>query len=295
MIEVAVTRENRRRWNIFLRRRFLLRIPTSWSEVTPMARRERWWRWASTLEGPAVQLRILRDLMPWRWRRHLNTQARSAIVTHLEWVMPQPDAESIPLESFYHRGTRYHFPTAKGPNVSCVEFALADDYYKAFAEGDTDSLLRVSACLWREEDQDERGRLMRGDARVLLHSQAEVEARVLALEGAPKEVHIQALMWWVGMKMLVNKMYGRWLFDNDDEDEDEDELPEAAASKPSKGPNFGWWGIFLDVAETGVFGPLEKVYQTSIHDICIFLVKKRAEANQSPESPTNKTSQEEED
>ena len=133
--------------------------------------------------------------------------------------------------------------------------------------------------------------LKRGDDRVLIHSQAEVEARVIRMTGAPQEVHIQALMWWIGMKMLVNRMYGKWLFEGDEDEDEEEDTPDyaKATSGEAKGPNFGWWGIFLDVAESGVFGPLEKVYQASIHDICIFLVKKRAEANRSPESSTPTT------
>ncbi len=293
MIEAILTTQNRRRWNPFRRRRFVLRIPQRWEEVTPLVRRERWWRWAATLQPPEMKRRILRDLVPLMWRRKMMPAEQGAIVAHLEWALPVPDAEVIPLESFFHRDVRYVFPKAKGPNVSCVEFALCDDYYKQFVDGDAEALLRVSACLWREEDEEEREMLKRGDERVLIHSQAEVEARLIRLTGVPQEVHIQALMWWIGMKMLINKMYGKWLFEEDeDEDEDED-APAYAEASASKGPNFGWWGIFLDVAETGVFGPLEKVYQASIHDICIFLVKKRAEANQRPESPTSTTPPEE--
>jgi hypothetical protein len=288
MIEAILTNNKRRRWNPFRRRRFVLRIPQRWEEVTPLARRERWWRWVATLTPPEAKRRIMRDMIPMPWRRKMLDAEQGAIVAHLEWVMPVPDAEMIPLESFYHRDIRYVFPKPKGPNVSCVEFALCDDYYKEFVGGDAEALLRVSACVWREEDEGEREMLKRGDERVLIHSQAEVEARVVKMAGAPQEVHIQALMWWMGMKMLVNKMYGRWLFEEDEEDDDEEEQ-DTQKPEVATGPNFGWWGIFLDVAESGVFGPLEKVYQASIHDICIFLVKKRAEANRSPESPTPTT------
>jgi hypothetical protein len=292
MIEAILTNNKRRRWNPFRRRRFVLRIPQRWEEVTPLARRERWWRWVATLTPPEAKGRILRDLIPMPWRRKMLDTEQGAIVAHLEWVMPVPDAEVIPLESFYHRDIRYVFPKPKGQNVSCVEFALCDDYYKEFVGGDAEALLRVSACVWREEDECEREMLKRGDERVTIHSQAEVEARVVNMTGAPQEVHIQALMWWMGMKILVNRMYGKWLFE-DDEDEEEEDEPATAEAPANTGPNFGWWGIFLDVAESAVFGPLEKVYQASIHDICIFLVKKRAEANRSPESPTPTTPPEE--
>lgn len=296
MIEAILTEQKRRRWNPFRRRRFVLRIPQKWSEVVAIRQRARWWSWAASLPPEEVNLKILNDLLPSNWRRQLSHLENGAIVGHLGWVMPVQDVEVIPLETFEHNDVRYVFPKPKGPNVSCIEFALCDDYYKQFIAGDAEALLRVSACLWREEEDDRREMLKRGDDRVLLHSQAEVEARVERLTGAPQEIHIQALMWWIGMKMLVNKMYGKWLFE-EDEDEDIEDVDEPAYAKASagKGPNFGWWGIFLDVAETGVFGPLEKVYQAAIHDICIFLVHNRAKANQGPETNTTKPPPEEED
>jgi hypothetical protein len=295
MIEAILTDQKRRRWNPFRRRRFVLRIPQRWSEVAPIGRRERWWRWVVTMEPPAAKSRILRDLVPLRFRRAMTDLDFAALSSHLDWLEVKPDTENAPLDGFTHNDVQYAFPNAKGANVSCIEFALCDDYYKEFSEGNADALLRVSACLWREEDDNEREALRRGDARVPLYSKEEVEARVKRLEGVAHEVHIQALLWWVGMKMLVSKMYGNWLFEQDDEDDEDEPAYAKASAGEGKGPNFGWWGIFLDVAESGTFGPLDKVYQTSIHDICIFLVKKRAEANQAPEPKPTSTIQDEED
>ena len=233
-------------------------------------------------------------MVPRRFRKDMSDLDRGALAQYLDWTEPAPDTEDAPLDRFFHRGAQYRFPSAKGANVSCIEFALCDDYYKEFTDGNADALLRVSACLWREEEEDGREALKRGDARTPLHSKDEVEARVKRLEGVAHEVHIQALMWWIGMKVLVNKMYGKWLFEEEEEEEDMDE-PAYAKASAGKGPNFGWWGIFFDVAESGTFGPLDKVHQASIHDICIFLVKKRADANQAPDPKPTSTIQDEED
>lgn len=297
MIKAILTDQKRRRWNPFRRRRFVLSIPQNWDEVMPLARRQRWWHWAATLPADESKGKIIRDLVPRRWRKQIHDLDMGAMAGQIEWTSPNPDATVIPLKSFWHQGIRYVFPIAKGGNVSCVEFALCEDYYRELDAGDSDALLRLSACIWREADTDEREMLKRGDERVKLHSKEEVEARVARLAGAPPEVHLQALTWWIGMKQLVNKIYGSWLFEQDEEDDDDDETdaPSSAKASASRGPDFGWWGIFLDVAESGTFGTKDQVYQESIHDICIFLVKKRAAANQAPEPQTSQKPSEEED
>lgn len=280
MIDISLKSSKRRRWTILRRRRFDLCLPQCWEEVTPYARRVQWWTWAATL-GPeeALQHRV-RDLVPAPWLARMDDLDRAAVEKALDWVDASPNVDIIPVPHLDWKGVRYAFTKPKGANVTAVEFALCDDYYSQFMAGDPLALLRLMACLWREEDQDRPAMLRRGDARVLLYSKEEVESRVEALHGVGQGAALQGLLWFIGMKQLVHKMYGNWIFQAAEQEEEEDPI----AKKPeSTGPNFGWWGIFLDVAESGVFGTLEKVYQTPIHDICIFLVKKRADANQAPE------------
>jgi len=115
MIEVRLTQEKRRRWIPFRRRRFVLRIPQAWSEVKPLARRERWWCWVATLEPTDLKRKIMRDLVPTRWRILMNDLSWGALVQRLEWVEAKPDAEVIPLQSFFHRYIRYVFRPRKDP------------------------------------------------------------------------------------------------------------------------------------------------------------------------------------
>lgn len=295
MIEATLTDNKRRRWNPFRRRRFVLRIPQNWQEVTPLARRERWWHWVATLPPEVSRKKVVRDLVPWRWRSDMSALEWGTLAMQLDWLLPVEDSEWIPLESFYHKDVRYFFPMAKGQNVTCLEFALCDDYYKSMLSGDKGAQYRVSACLWREEDDDPKAILRRDDARVLLNSQGEIEQRVKQMAGVPDEVHLQAVLWWSGLKTLVHRMYGRWLFEGDDEDDEDDTENAAPQSSPGNGPDFGWWGIFLDVAESGAFGPLEKVHQASIHDVCMFLVQKRARSNTQPRSTPPENPKQEED
>lgn len=230
-----------------------------------------------TLPRPAAQRAMLRDLVPRRWRRMLTPMDFAALAAQLDWTHAEAQCEQVAIPHYTHRGQVYVFPKPKGPNVSGVEFALCDDLYKQFSDGDTDALLTLSAAIWRERDTDAAAALRRGDERVPLVSKEEAEARAVRMAKAPAEMHLQALLWFAGLKLYVHRVYGKWLFEEEEED-DESLTPDPSPQERGT-PNFGWWGIFLDVAEAGVFGVEDEVRQKSIHEICIYLVKKRADAN----------------
>lgn len=274
MLPVHLTIE-RRSWNPFRRRRFVLQLPETWAEVQPERRRIRWWRWTMTLPQPGAQRAMVRDLIPRRFRRLLTDMDMAALAAQLSWTHAEAQCEQVPVPRFEHNGGVYVFPSSKGANVTGVEFALCDDLYKQFADGDLDALPVLSAAIWRQEDWDGKAALRRGDARVPLVSKEEAEERARWLQKAPPEMHAQALLWFAGLKLYIHRVYGKWIFEEQEED-DEAETQQPATNNQS--PNFGWWGVFLEVAEAGVFGSLDKVYQTSIHDICIYLVKKRVDA-----------------
>jgi hypothetical protein len=60
---------------------------------------------------------------------------------------------------------------------------------------------------------------------------------------------------------------------------------------PATGPSFGWDTIVMDVAENGAFGKISEVYDTGLHDIMIFCVKKSMDfaKQQSQLNNTSKT------
>jgi hypothetical protein len=282
----VILHNKRRRWNLFRRRRFVFSIPESWADAGKNA--TRYLRYVATLEPDQAKVRILQHIFGRTWLR-IDAANRVALMEMLAWAELIPDDAVVPVREFEHRGKIYVFPEPKGPNVSGVEFALADDYYKAYVEGDTSALACISACMWREKDEDEDAALERGDFRKPLHNKMQVEQWARELEDAPAEYHIQAFNWFVGLKLHINRVYGPWIFDAVDDEDEDNEKPE---QKPTGGPNFGWWGIFIDIADTGAYGTKTQVYQESIHDICIYLVKRRADANQAPE-PKTQTPQDE--
>jgi len=270
MIRAEIQHTKGRRWGILPRRPFVLEIPQEWSELGP--NRAKWWEWVATLTPDVARENMLRDLLPPRYLLRLTEPEIGAVLATLQWPTAALDATVVPVERFEHQGETFAFASAKGANVTGIEYALCEEYFTEGKNGDAKAYLMLSACLWREKIAHERTALKRGDWRMPLNSREEVEARAKTLESAPGWVHVQALSFFVGLKVLVHKMYRTWIFDADEDDGDEDDQD---TNQPT-GPNFGWWGMFLDVAESGVFGTLPDVHQASLHDICIFLVKKRA-------------------
>lgn len=240
-----------------------------------------------TLPRPAAHRAMVRDLLrtiPARARRRMSELDMAGLTTLLHWADAQPDCETVPLPHFTHKGIMYHFPRAKGSNLTCIEFPMADEYYTQFveaAEPDQQALMCLLATLCREQNYDDAAVLRLGDARVPLHSREEVEARAMRLQGVPPEYCLQALLWFAGMKLYVSRVYGPWLFEQDEEEEEDEDNPTPSPSAGGGSPNFGWWGIYQDVAEAGVFGhDVDQVHQKPFHDVCVYLVRKRVAAEQ---------------
>jgi hypothetical protein len=196
----------RRSWNPFRRRRFVLSLPERWDEVSPVSRRQRWARWVLVLPRPAAARAMLRDLIPRRFRKLLTPMDFAAFAQQLEWTHAEAQCEQVPMPHFSHNGRMYVFPTPKGANVTGVEFALCDDLYRQFSDGDLDALPVLSAAIWRERDHDTAAALRRGDARVPLSSKEEAELRARWLQEAPPEMQAQALLWFAGLKLYINRV-----------------------------------------------------------------------------------------
>jgi len=278
---IIIEEPKRRRWT-FRRRRFSLHLPESWEQLT-LPQRQRWWRWLMTLPRQAAVRAMVRDLLP-RWvRASISDLDFAGLTTLLDWVQAEHDCSQIAIPSFQHQGVTYHFATAKGESVSCIEYALADDYYKDFSEGNESALLRLVATIWREADMDEARALRRDDKRVPLYSKSEVEKRAKALQSAPMEIHLQALLFFGGLKAYIYRVYGKWLFEEPDDPEDDADT--ATEQPPPSAPDFGWWGIFQRLAESGTYGVKDQVLQESIHEVCINLVRKQVESNSQPKAP----------
>lgn len=276
----------------WVRRSWLFELPEGWHDVPDKARR-RWWAAVVRDDREALVRLCLRPL-PFPVRRALTGTDRAAILPVLAWAKVEPSAQVVYLPEISYKRRLWVMPAPNGTNVCALEFAYCEDQLRAYVQQhDTQAALSLAAALWREKDADKATALKRADARVPLHSSAEVRAR-LAAWGAepPAEMTVAALCYFAGLKDLLKRMYGEWIFEmpdeipdeeadedatDDDEDEEEKNTASTGGSYADNYPDFGWWGVLQSVAEAGLFGTLEQVYQTSIHDICIYLVRKRVE------------------
>lgn len=274
MVEVKMELK-RRHLLTGLRRRFFLALPESWAEV-PDRMRRRWWQWAFTMPIEAARVKAVASLLkrlPWYVRRRVPAEDRAAMVGLLSWMDTQPDCESLALPSCTVSSTSFHLPSPKGENMSCIEFALGDDLYKEYGDNQQSSTLHMLTwLLYREADTDQVAADARGDIRVPLRSRSEIERRLQRYGVPPAEMQVQAILFFGGLKQFLHGTFGQWIFQIPDEDEEDPVAPPQNTS-----PNFGWWGVFQSVAEGGVFGDLEKVYQSSLYEVCVYLVRKRAE------------------
>jgi hypothetical protein len=146
---------------------------------------------------------------------------------------------------------------------------VCNELYTAALSGNVRAANTLAAVLYRPQEAAAAA-AKRGDERVPFYHQSEAEAR----GEYPDAVVAAAMYYFSGLKAWVSNVYGPYIFDQPDLDENGEPLADENAS----GPDFGWWGVLQGVAEAGVFGTLEQVYQTSIHAVCIFLVRKKEEA-----------------
>lgn len=202
--------------------------------------------------------------------RGLNSVQIATLAQGLSWLQVSPVAKPI-LQQFYYRGHYYEFPSAKMEDGTAIEFAMADDFFSEYHDGNDLALFNLLGTLARPT---------KGGKRIPIHSRDEAIKRGDLFQKIPAEILVAAWMYWAGIKEAVHDMYGDWLFKtpekpnpSDDED-DTNDLPDTDAAA---GPNFKWWGVYMDIAESGVFGDIRAVHQSNFHELCIFLVKKEAE------------------
>ncbi len=296
MLIVNITANRPGRWSAGIRTSAWRRqLPESWADI-PERLRARYY--ALVLADDTLGIRaVLRDLLRlpgWALLAMPATDA-GAMLGALAWMKPVADCKMLPFPRFEHRGITYHFPKPKGSNVTCLEYPLADEYYMRFVgsgQGDAEALCLLVATLCREEDTDTAAATRRGDPRIPLNSRAEVEARAKRLTDLPAYLQFATLLYFAGLKEYIYRTYKDWIFDDEDIEEDEtqddepddDDYEEQEADteperKPVDGPDFGWWGIFQDVAEAGLFGNLDTVYHTSLHNVAMWLVRQRMRAD----------------
>ena len=189
----------------------------------------------------------------------LTNNDLGSLVNLLSWMNLEPSPAPA-IRFFDHKGKRYWLPKEKFADGLAIEYPIADEYFTQLLSGDDDALIKLVATMARPKKDGKR---------IPLTSREEVEKRADELKDLSPEAQWAVYMYFGGVKQYIHNLYKGHLFKANEAEE---------GQQDSEAAMFGWWGIYMDVAESGVFGNLEKVYQSNFHNICTYLVKKKQEA-----------------
>lgn len=283
MISITITAE-RRTWRGNVLKTWARQIPECWEDIPERRRRLYYSLWLrDEKHAAATILSDWLDLPRWAMRA-ISPGQIERLKQAIAWMQPAADCSVLPIRSFRWHGVQYHFPAPMGENITCIEYPMADEYYEAFTrDGQDSALLLLTATLVREANRDQATVLREDDARVPLHSRAEILQRANHMRNLPAEYQIAVLLFFAGLKKYVYRTYGPHLFEGYDPDEaaeDNETQDEQPVEEPSGSAAFGWWGAFQDVAEAGLFGTIKQVYQHSFHEVCMYLVRSRMKARE---------------
>lgn len=185
------------------------------------------------------------------------------------WDFKLEHSASTPLPTL----SPYYFMDAAWPapdfaNGTLREFIYMDEYLQ---EGD---LLKLTACLCRPVDRATSSAWSRDDKRVRLVSRMQVdhyasiiaryESSIIMRNKIQSAVAI-AMSVAIGIKQLVSSLYSATLFTSSDDSD----------AAPSH--NLGWTAIAMQVGDSRAFGNYEDVLDTTLHEICAYLVIKKQE------------------
>ena len=129
--------------------------------------------------------------------------------------------------------------------ASIIEFVMADKVFGEIAN-QADKLPELVAILYRPAGEK--------------FDYDKCLSRVRHLSKLDKTFQMSVLYWFLGFKKQLRNDYEE-LFEGTDE-----------------GDGLGWAGTLLGIAESHVFGNLEQVKETNMHEVFLFLVKKHREA-----------------
>jgi len=169
------------------------------------------------------------------------------------WLTLAPCQKPL-FQKLTYKLTDYYLPDPKFAKGTAAEYATADEYFEMANGEDDEALLMLTATLLRPKGKPHTNR-------------TDIQNRAKKLRGLKPEYFAAVWMYWAGVKQYVHDTYGAWLFSGTSKEDG-----------GGKGAMFGWWGVYMDVAESGVFGNITKVYETNFHEICMYLVKKKNES-----------------
>lgn len=268
--KIEITVGSAKPWSLFRRKCYRRDLPSSWGDLQP-SRRLSLFRILLSAPEHVAQVAALREILRLPKAAFLGLDAMDiqAMLDAMPWLRMAESAEPI-LAEFRHRGQMYYAPKSHGLNLVGLEYPIADEAFNQYlASGKKDDLNLLVGTLYREPNPNSEAAISRGDVRIPLLSRWEAEARAIRIAGVDDTVKIAALLYFAGVKKYVHQAYGQHLFEQPEEDEEGNPIPATT-------PSLGWWGVYFNLATDGPFGRnVEEVYQTSFHDICLYLVERK--------------------
>lgn len=177
----------------------------------------------------------------------------------VSWINEELSPEPI-LKEFTYKKVSYYSPLERMRSSALAEFVFADAYLQKIAEGE-EYLNLVLACLYRPKEKKSRKK----DKREKFDTDS-LELRAEELKGVDTAVKLSCLYFFIAVKKYIHSRYGI-LFEKIESEEETEE----------GGNEFSWSETMMGIAESGVFGDLEKVKYSNLHEILMYLSKKEKE------------------
>lgn len=194
--------------------------------------------------------------------KKLNEVQFAQVAALLNWVMDDLPVVANP-HSFQISGELFIGPQENMATSVMAEFLFADNYLMQ-AKKDPEKIYWLTAVLYRPENKRKR----KGDRRQKLDTDV-LEEHAQAMKKLPAGVPLAAMAYMIAAKKMMAATYPK-VFQTSYSEESEEVDPTTVGN--------AWVNAMLSIAENGVFGTMEKVKYTNVHEVLLYLEKKEREA-----------------
>lgn len=227
------------------------RLPENWEEIPPGSL----YFVASVLvEEPdfiKARIKILRKLLNISKVLFMNLSQEQVLdlIDYLSWMDLSINTKII-FKTIKLKHKRYRLPDDNFELGTAFQYALADDYYRKFHETKEDKYMYclISTLLYDN---------------VPLTSKEYIEKRAMIFTKLTAIEKVVIMAYFGAVKNMIYDKFRRYLFTSDED------------SSISTSVDFGWWGRYMDIAESGVFGDIQGVYKTRFYDVVVYLIQKK--------------------
>ena len=175
----------------------------------------------------------------------LSNEQLHQLMHCFSWI-PEQNPTVCLIDSFRFKWSRYY--AIKGDlAINADDFRMIDHYTREVTSMDCNAMAFICAIVYRKKGEAINDEIL--------------ERQAIAFKKLPV-LYKQAAYIYAQSNIIKLSHDFKMLFDG----------------KEAK-INLGWAGCLTSVAETNVFGDLEKVKNTDIREVCFFLLKKKIEAD----------------